>query len=120
MQRATCVDRPDVGHAIQDFVSRCFDVTNRHFSLVFVVQPAIPIVDDEKSAPGEAAFMEHMNALVLGMCSSELYQGVHYYLPRKIVDRQQRVTALANSIAQSVNLSRERATQLQESGVAFH
>lgn len=121
VQRTSLVGKPDLAHAVQEFVNRCYDVTNRHFTLLFVVQPGIPVVEEEGKAPGEAAFMEHMNALMLGLASSELYQGVHYYLPRKIIDREQRVTALTNAYTQSVLRARNNLELVcRERGLQVH
>lgn len=120
VQRTSCLGQPDLGVAVQEYLSRCFEVTNRHFAMVFVVQPAIPIVEEEGKGPGEVAYMEHLNALVLGLCASQHYQGTHFYLPRYVIDRSARVRSLVQSWARLQTHSRERAVALLENGVLYH
>lgn len=89
---AECQDRLDA------YVRACFDVTNKRFGLVLLVQPGIPLVD----APGKAAmnrgYIEHLNSLILGLTVDERLTSHHYYMPRAITKHEERLGALESAV----------------------
>jgi len=89
---ADCQDR------LTAYVRNCFDVTNRRFGLVLLIQPGIPLVN----APGKAAmnqgYIEHLNSLILGLTVDERLTSLHYYMPRAIVSPEDRLAALEASV----------------------
>lgn len=83
---------------LANYVNACFDVTNRRFGMVLLIQPGIPLVD----APGKAAmnvgYIEHLNSLILGLTVDERLTSFHYYMPRGIVKHEDRLSALESSV----------------------
>jgi predicted ATPase len=45
----------------------CYMAANRYFSAIVLVQPGIEIVDDPQSLQPSPGYMEHLNALALGL-----------------------------------------------------
>lgn len=92
---ADCQDR------LERYVQNCFEVTNRRFGMVLLIQPGIPLVD----APGKAAmnrgYIEHLNSLILGLTVDERLTSLHYYMPRAIVKPEDRLTALESTVERS-------------------
>lgn len=56
---------------LEAYLDRCFLVTNEVFSTLVVVQPGIPLVHEGGKAALNEAYIEHVNALVLGLCHDQ-------------------------------------------------
>lgn len=76
------------------YVQSCFDVTNKRFAVLLVVQPGIPIIAEEGKASLNPAYIEHLNSLVLGLSADERIKTSHFYLPRSTTDMEDRINAL--------------------------
>lgn len=87
---------------VSDYMSRCFDMTNRHFNVVLCVQPGIPLVECETSARANPAYIEHLNSLALGFVSDERLTIPHYYIPRHIVDLDRRVQVSKRAVQRAL------------------
>lgn len=53
---------------LSQYIDRCFDSTNQFFQNLAIVQPGIPLVYEEGKAALNAAYIEHINVLVIGLC----------------------------------------------------
>jgi hypothetical protein len=82
---------------IEAYTNDCFEVLNRHFALLMLVQPGIPLIEEIGKAPATPAYMEHINYLVFGLMISERTHAKHYYIPRSMLDLEERFAALCNS-----------------------
>lgn len=76
---------------ISAYMDGCFDVLNRHFSMIVVVQPGIPMEADPTKAPIGNAYVEHVANLVMGLTVSERIAAQHFYIPRDMLDLTARV-----------------------------
>lgn len=75
---------------LKKYMDRCFDVTNRYFASLCVVQPGIKLVPAPGKAALNLAYIEHLNTLVLGLCGDEQVTVPFHLLPRKTIDLQKR------------------------------
>jgi nicotinamide riboside kinase len=75
----------------------CFDVLNRHFAMIMVIQPGIPLVEEEGKAPANEPYIEHLNALIMGLAVSSKVRCKHFQMPRHVTDLDDRINALNNS-----------------------
>lgn len=50
------------------YIDRCFASTNQFFQNLVIIQPGIPLVYEEGKAALNAAYIEHINVLVIGLC----------------------------------------------------
>lgn len=99
------------------YVSECFAVCNKRFSIVLVVQPGIEVVPMKGKASASLGYREHLNSLVLGFSVDERLLSSHFYIPRTMLNLDERVGA----VEYAVQRSRERAlSQRQALGISVH
>lgn len=95
------------------YVQDCLDVTNKRFAVLLLVQPGIkPVVQEGKAALNKA-YIEHLNSLILGLSVDERIKPPHFYIPRHMVEMEERMSALEFAIsraAKRVEAERESAT----------
>lgn len=89
---------------VKQYVQDCFDSTNKRFGVVCLVQPGIPILFEEGKAALNEAYIEHLNSLMFGLVVDERLHCHHYYLPRAVTGKKERLEALVAA----VNRSKER------------
>lgn len=80
------------------YARKCFEVTNRRFSCVILVQPGIPVVHEEGKASLNAAYMEHLNSLMLGLSVDERVEIPHFYIPRSRLTIEDRMVSLESAM----------------------
>lgn len=81
-------------HEVLTYVERCFDVTNRNFSLVVMVQPGIEIEETEGKAPANMAYIEHLNFIMKGLVNDHRILSYRTVLGRSVLDLNHRVDLL--------------------------
>ena len=54
---------------LSQYIDRCFASTNQFFQNLAIIQPGIPLVYEEGKAALNAAYIEHINILVIGLCN---------------------------------------------------
>jgi predicted ATPase len=54
---------------LNQYIDRCFASTNQFFQNLVIIQPGIPLIYEEGKAALNAAYIEHINILVIGLCS---------------------------------------------------
>jgi len=89
------------------YAKACIDVCNRHFTTLIVLQPGIKAVDAPGKAPASPGFMEHMNALCLGLSVDERIKAYHYYIPRDMLSLTRRVEAVQYAVTRSQDRYKE-------------
>ena len=97
IQRAN-LDSDDIA-MFEDYMERCFEVTNRFFATLIVVQPGIPLVEAEGKAPLNKAYIEHINTLVMGLIVDERMRATRHFIPRNMIDMRLRVNCVNNVLA---------------------
>lgn len=113
---------PEQARQITKYMEDCAAVTNTHFTCLVVVQPGIPVVEAEGKAPANAAYMEHISALVMGLVVSEIILPSHYYIPRSTTNLGDRVKCLQKVANKTLEKHMAFIQQRAESGnpVMFH
>ena len=76
---------------LEKYLDYCFQVTNEVFSRLVVLQPAIPLVPEEGKARLNKGYIEHLNILILGLCSDERLRCPVRVIPRNVLDLGERV-----------------------------
>lgn len=97
IQRAN-LDSDDIA-MFEDYMERCFEVTNRFFATLIAVQPGIPLVAAEGKAPLNKAYIEHINTLVMGLIVDERMKATRHFIPRDLIDMNLRVNCVNNVLA---------------------
>lgn len=110
----------DCQERFRRYMKSCFDVVNRRFHTLIVVQPGLPIVPAEGKAAPNLAYIEHLNALVRGFCLDERVKPSCYYVPRTTLDLAKRVDAVEFAVSQSVEKVNAMKRRLNELGKKPH
>lgn len=80
------------------YMQACFDVLNKRFMLVFLVQPGIAMEEREGRGALNAGYIEHLNSLMLGLSCDERTKIARFYLPREVLDLAERVARLGQVV----------------------
>jgi hypothetical protein len=102
------------------YAQDCFDVTNKRFANVLLVQPGITIVPQKGKAVANAAYMEHLNSLILGLTVDPRLQCGHYYIPRSFVSIEERVSAMEGALRRSEYMASMQVTSYIHEGGHLH
>jgi nicotinamide riboside kinase len=92
---------PEDQERFAHYVQRCIEVTNRRFGVLVLVQPGIPIVAEEGKAVANAAYMEQLNSICLGLTADERVKPIHFYIPRKTLSVNERVEAIEFAVGRA-------------------
>lgn len=84
------------------FINECYAITNYFFSVLTLVQPGIPVVDEPGKASLSLAYREHLNTIFLGILASERVKVAHWHYRRETLDLETRVQNLANCKAKAM------------------
>lgn len=79
---------------LENYLDYCFSVTNRFFSQLVIIQPAIPLIHEEGKAALNRAYMEHLNVLIKGLCNDERLGCPVSLISRNIVRLNDRIVEL--------------------------
>lgn len=100
------------------YANSCFEVTNKWFSSILVVQPGITLVYEEGKAALNEAYIEHLNSLIIGLCNDERLNVPHFYIPRSRTDMQERIKSV--DVANQRGLERAMLQASQMESRSFH
>jgi hypothetical protein len=70
---------------LSKYVDRCFDSTNQFFQNLAIIQPGIPLVYESGKAALNAAYIEHINILVIGLCNDSRLKANVFCNPRDAI-----------------------------------
>jgi adenosyl cobinamide kinase/adenosyl cobinamide phosphate guanylyltransferase len=87
------------------YLEACFEVANRHFAMIVVVQPGIVLVDEPGKAPANPAYVEHIHQLITGLVNDERLKVRNFWMPRNHLDLDMRVKALKFAVNRTVERS---------------
>ena len=79
---------------LEDYLNLCFEVTNQFFAKLAIVQPGIPLVYEVGKAALNQGYIEHINILVMGLCSDRRLKSTTLCLDRQTVDLDKRIKEL--------------------------
>lgn len=71
---------------LQVYTERCFTLTKRFFSQIVLLPPAIPLVYETGKAALNAAYIEHLHSLMLGLICDERQSIPAIIVPRAVID----------------------------------
>jgi len=76
---------------LNQYIDRCFNSTNRFFQNLAIVQPGIPLVYEEGKAALNAAYIEHINILIIGLCDDSRLSAKFFCNPREAIALEMRL-----------------------------
>lgn len=93
--------KTEVNYADFDrYVERCFELINRFFDLLIILQPGIPLTAAEGKAALNQAYIEHVNSLVIGLGNDERVQCEVLTIRRNITDLNERIHIVSEVVSQ--------------------
>lgn len=110
----------DCQERFKRYVDDCMRVMNRHFCGVIIVQPGIPIVEEEGKAALNLAYMEHLNTLIRGYMADERMKVSPFYVPRHALSLEERVRAVGIAVNKVNGKAHRELTDYLESGNQVH
>ncbi|MFT4064350.1 AAA family ATPase [Paraburkholderia sp.] len=102
------------------YVQKCIDVTNRRFGILMLVQPGIALREEEGKAATNAAYIEHLNSIILGLTVDERVDTAHFYIPRHMRDLKDRVEAVEYAVRRGVARALAVREAHVDSGMSLH
>jgi len=111
---------PSLEPRLEKYILDCFDVLNRYFSTVILVQPGIPLVKALGKAGTSKAHIEHISSLCLGLVMDERTKCAHYYIRRSMIDMDERVAALENAVGKAERVAHEQVGAYLATGGFIH
>ena len=76
---------------LSQYIDRCFSSTNQFFQNLAIIQPGISLVYEEGKAALNAAYIEHINVLVIGLCSDRRLKTNVFCNARNAIDLETRI-----------------------------
>ena len=108
-----CQDR------LRKYVNDCFEVTNKRFGTIFLIQPGIQLVQEDGKAAMNEAYIEHLNSLILGLTVDERLKSYHFYIPRNVTEISERITAVRTALDRTKLRAAAELMDLRESA-SYH
>jgi len=97
---------------LEDYVESCFQVANRHFSTIVLLQPGIPVVKASKNTGRlSEALMFKQNYLAKGLLSDERLLAKASFIRESLIDLESRVDAVSAMYAEDRKLAAIFSTQ---------
>ena len=81
------------GSALADYLHQCLIETNRFFSTLIIVPPGIPLIHEPGKAALHEAYIEHLHAVIVGICHQEGLTASVTQLARQLIALDARLTA---------------------------
>lgn len=76
---------------LERYMGRCYEVTNKTFNALVVLQPGIELAPAQGKAALNRAYIEHLNSLILGLCNDERLKCGVLIIKREMTVLEQRV-----------------------------
>jgi hypothetical protein len=76
---------------LSQYINRCFASTNIFFQNLAIIQPGIPLVYEQGKAALNAAYIEHINVLVMGLCGDHRLKANVFCNPREAIAMDVRI-----------------------------
>lgn len=86
---------------LHKYIDRCFASTNQFFQNLAIIQPGIPLVYEEGKAALNAAYIEHINVLIIGLCSDRRLTAKVFCNPREAIDLEIRLIKILKYFSKS-------------------
>lgn len=80
---------------LERYVDRCFELSNRLFHTLIILQPGIPLTEAEGKAALNKAYIEHINSLIIGLCHDQRVQSRIITLERGVTELEERVRKMS-------------------------
>jgi len=84
---------------LNTYCDRCFASTNQFFQNLAIIQPGIPLVYEEGKAALNKAYIEHINVLIIGLCSDRRLKADVFCNDRETIALDMRISKILNEFS---------------------
>lgn len=116
-QLDTC---PELHARLERYKNRCYEVMNRYFSVLVLVQPGIEVVSEQGKAVGTFGYIEHIHLLCHGLLADRQLKVYSVALARAATDLNDRVKAIEKIVANFEDRLLIGFKESVEKGVSIH
>jgi predicted ATPase len=118
-----------IGNRVEDkdqdrlarYIADCFEVSNRYFSTILLLQPGIPLQEGrDGKAVANRAFVEHLNSLMLGLTVDPRLKTAHFYIPRSYLTVEERIAAVDSATRRIVEHAEQTLSVIHQAGGRVH
>lgn len=102
------------------YTNDCYECANRHFTALILVQPGIQPVEADGKAPANPSYMEHLNALMLGLMTDDRLQTDHFLIPRRYTSVEKRIEAITYALGKSTERHQAKMDSMLDRGMMIH
>ena len=88
---------------LNQYIDRCFASTNQFFQNLAIIQPGIPLIYEEGKAALNAAYIEHINVLVIGLCNDSRLEADVFCNERSAIALDTRIRNILESVTSTRN-----------------
>ncbi|ELS34776.1 MULTISPECIES: AAA family ATPase [Pseudanabaena] len=81
---------------LNQYIDCCFASTNQFFQNLAIIQPGIPLIYEEGKAALNAAYIEHINTLVIGLCRDSRLQAEVFCNAREAIGLEARILNISD------------------------
>lgn len=86
---------------LEDYQNACYEMTNRHLSHIFVLQPGIQVEAAQNKGNTDPAYTEKLNVLFKGVAVDHRNSVALYQMNREVTDLEERVGYICSIIQQA-------------------
>lgn len=104
--------KPEHQERFKKYTDQCFDLANRYFSTLLLVQPGIEVKPDEGKGALNQAFMEHLNTIMMGLVNDPRLKVQHFYIPRDRTDLALRVKSVEFAHKRTLDFAQREADEI--------
>ncbi len=83
---------------LEQYIERCFELSNRLFHTLVILQPGIPLAEAEGKAALNKAYIEHINSLIIGLCHDQRVHNRIITVRREVTDLDERIRLVAAAL----------------------
>ena len=88
---------------LNQYIDRCFASTNQFFQNLAIIQPGITLFYEEGKAALNAAYIEHINVLVIGLCNDSRLEAKVFCNAREVIAIDTRIRNILESVTSTRN-----------------
>ena len=89
---------------LNQYIDHCFASNNQFFHNLAIIQPGIPLVYEDGKAALNAAYIEHINVVVIGLCQDSRVKANVFCNPRKAIALDVRIRHILESVTSNKQL----------------
>ena len=93
------IQSSEVEAELEKYLDDCWTVAQNHLGAILVIQPGIPLIQEEGKARADKFYIEHLNSLICSLVHREDFETPSLIMKRHVVGRNDRVRLASEALA---------------------